>query len=252
MDLLTALRRMRQGEAAPAETSETDNRLRELRAALPSSADLSRSAESLQGPAPAMETPAGIEVANVESIATGKIVVLHGLAGVGQDVFNARMAVAGRKLRNGKFYAAGGDYQFAAIVDPANPLARVGLCMSRFGAGESLTAALHLREAMRLLPPLMETRLDLAKMMPPGAVEGELKILEERLTRAAGDSQAEPLLAFIAAFMHNSLGQTDQAKAAAAKIKATAGDDKLMGAFADYILTGNFPGHAATTQPAVK
>jgi len=172
-------------------------------------------------------------------------IVLHALAGTNQDSFNRYMARAGTKLKAGHFYDAAGDYELALIVNPNNPLANVGLGLASFGAGEPLSAGLCLRTAMERFPPLMETTLDFSAMMDKSVVEHRVTALDERL--AAKGEPPDPQLVFLATFMHRNLGHAEQAKAYAQQLQTVASGDKLLVAYANYILTGKRP--TATTKP---
>ena len=183
-----------------------------------------------------------------------EVLVIHGLAGVSPDLFNKHMGQAEKKLKAGKFYDAAGEYRFAMTVSPSNPLARMGLCLALFGAGEPLSAAIHLRRALQLLPPMMGTRLDLPAMLDEKIIAAQVKRLDKRLKEreeAAPDLQVrtEPGLAFLSAFIHHNLGQSAEAKEAARALQAAGGDDKLMQAYATFVLTGDRPDRKPSTAP---
>ncbi len=172
------------------------------------------------------------------------VVVIHGLAGISPDMFNQYMSAGSKKLKASEFYAAAKTYESAVAIDPENPMGRIGLGLARFGAGEPLSAALQLKRALRLLPPLMETHLDIPAMVDPNAVAPQL----ERLDARVGEGKAvQGQLAFLSAFMHHNLGHTEQAKSSARKLQKSAGDDRLMQAYAAHILTG---ATRLTTQPS--
>jgi len=167
-----------------------------------------------------------------------RFVIVHGLSGRSRDLFNRRMEEAAKKLKSGKFYDAVADYRLAAVIDPRNPLARVGAGLARFGAGEPLSAALALRRALELLPPLMETRLEILEMMDEEVVRGRLDRLDNRL---AEPDQAGGELAFLSVFIHQNLGEYEHAKVSGRKLRDLAGDDELLQTYARYVLTGKRP-----------
>ena len=173
-------------------------------------------------------------------------IVIHGLAGLSPDTFNMYMNRAKTLMKEGKYYDASQEYELAAIVDRTNPLAPLGACMSIFTAGEPFSAAIHLRKAMSLLPPLMETRVDISSMVKMEDFEAQLRTLEQRIANEPG--RIDPLLAYVSAFMHQNMGQTDQAKAAAKMLRDTNTKDTIFLAYANYVLTGQRP----TSQPANK
>lgn len=173
-------------------------------------------------------------------------IVIHGLAGLSPDSFNLYMNRAKNLMKQGKYYDASQEYEQAEVVDRSNPMAPLGAGMAIFTAGEPFSAAIYLRKAMSLLPPLMETRLDVGSMVKMADFETQLRLLDQRI--AAGNSRMDPLLLYVSAFMHQSIGQTGQAKAAAKLLQESNTKDKIFQAYATYVLTGQRP----TSQPATK
>jgi hypothetical protein len=172
-----------------------------------------------------------------------KGLVLHGLAGIGRDQFNTIMASAEKFLKEGKFYDAAGAYREAAALNPSNPLPRVGLSLSLFEAGESLGSAHQLRRAAEIFPPVLTSRLEVANMTDVDLIRRRLDFLETRLANST--LGPEPMLYFIAAFLHANLDQTDQAKEYAAKLQASGVEDLVLADYARFLLTGK-----ATSAPA--
>jgi len=201
------------------------------------------------------QVPSPGEIKIVE-IAKDKTVVLHGLAGVSTDQFNFHMGRAEKKLKAGRFYDAAGDYEIALTINASNPLAHVGLGLSLLAAGEPLSAAMYVRRAMEIFPPLMETRLDIPAMLDKDLVLRRLTGIQRRLDDAA--EKPDPSLVFLAAYVCQNLGQTDQAKRYAEQLQTLAEGDKLLSAYATYVLTGARPQatpmsattRAATATPA--
>jgi len=171
-------------------------------------------------------------------------IVIHGLAGLSPDSFNLYMNRAKTLMKQGKYYDASQEYELAEIVDRANPLAPLGASVSIFTAGEPFSAAIYLRKAMSLLPPLMETRLDVESMVKMTDFEAQLRLLDERIAKPGG--KMDPLLLYVSAFMHQSLGQTGQAKAAAKLLQESNTKDKIFQAYATFLITGQRP----ASQPA--
>lgn len=159
-------------------------------------------------------------------------VVLHALAGDGPDRFNRTMASAAAKLRARRYYDAAAEYAFAASLQPTNPLARLGGAVSLFCAGEPISAARHLRGAMLRYAAIMEVRLRLPHLVDAAAMKRQLAILDARLTTTDPD----PLLLFIAAYMHHGAGDTAAAKAYAKRLRSRAARDPLLRAFAESLL----------------
>ena len=212
---------------------------------------LDESAESLRPadePAPPARKPAG-KSADLVDIARDNRIVLHGLAGRSADAFNNHMNQAKRSLSEGKYYEAALEYQLAMTIDSRNPLARIGRGLALFAAGESLSAAINIRRAMELFPPIMETRLDVPMIMDPVAFDHQLDRVDERLAKEA--READPLLIFLGTYAHYSVGNLRIAKYYARKLHAAAGsDDALFRAYATFVLTGDRPAEQAATRPA--
>jgi len=167
-------------------------------------------------------------------------VVLHGLAGGSPDRFNRYMTAGQEKLKAGRYYQAAEQYELAMTLDAANPLARVGMGLALFAAGEPLSAAMNLRRALQLLPPMMEIRLDLPALLDAEVIERRTAELDARL--AEPKPRDELLLRFLATVIHRDLGHQDKAREHAERLRDIAGGDKLMAAFAQFILTGKRPG----------
>lgn len=186
---------------------------------------------------------------------TGKLVeyspekglVLHGLAGIGRDQFNTLMASAEKQLKEGKFYEAAEAYREAASQNPSNPLPRMGLSLALFSAGESLGSAQQLHRAVEMFPPLLTSHLEVVNVADANLIQRRLDFLATRL--AHSQAGPEPMLYFIAAFLHANLNQTDQAKAYATKLQASAGDDVILANYARFLLTGGATS-APSSQPA--
>jgi tetratricopeptide (TPR) repeat protein len=175
----------------------------------------------------------------------GDEVLLHSLAGAGKDSFNLFMTAAQAKMKEGKFYAAARDYDSALIINSANPLALEGQGMAKFAAGEPYSAAFAFSRAIQVFPPLMETRLDVAKLIDDKTFQTRLAALDQRLSIAP--DRDEPLLLMLATFLHQNAGQTEKAKAYAQLLKDSPKSTKLMQAYTTYVLTGKRP-----VQPATK
>jgi len=177
----------------------------------------------------------------------GEEVVVHGLAGREAHAFNIRLASAEKALREGRFYGAAEEFEAAAGLIPANPLPRVGSMLALLSAGEPYAAAVDLRGAMRLLPPLMEVRMDVGKLTGPQAevLRRRLSQLDERLASEGGD--ADPLLLFVAAYAHSQLGQRQEARSYAAALTRREDPGDVVSTYARYLRTGSL---APATQPA--
>ncbi|HDZ22559.1 hypothetical protein LCGC14_0284290 [marine sediment metagenome] len=179
------------------------------------------------------------------------LIVLTTLGGRHRDYFNDFMTKGDRALKDGRYYDAALEYRGALSVNPKNPLARLGAALALFGAGESYTAALHLRRAMALFPPLMETRLDIPSLMDPVTFDERLKAFKLDLKE---DSQKlerpEPLL--LAAYLHMCVGERLEARHYAHRLRAVAGRDEVYLAYARFVLTGKRPDEPDDETPVDK
>ncbi len=167
-------------------------------------------------------------------------VIVRSLAGRGNDLFNLTMRRAQHDLRAGKFYTAAGRYEQAMSLDPGNPLARIGYCLALFSAGESFSAARSLHAAMSTFPPMMETHVRLSEMLDAKTLSSRLGELDKRLS--APDGKNNVLLRMLAVFVTENSNRYRQAEAHAKVLKKIAGSDKLLAAYASYIITGFRPG----------
>lgn len=230
-DLLLGMRQVREARQRAEESPE---------GAAPQEGAVDATARALEATRePQAETPA------VEFAPTG--IVLRSLAGRNQDRFNRTMVAAEKRLRAGRYYDAAERYQVATLLSPGNPLARVGLGLSLFAAGEPLSAAGEFRRALQLFPPLMEARVDLANLLPRELVEAQLERFE--LPEDETGVRDRPM-AFVHTFMLRSIGDDEAARQAAERLAAAAGEDKLLAAYAQYVLTGKRPLEQSQTQPA--
>lgn len=190
------------------------------------------------------DTPEGLRPDEPEIVERdeGGGLILHGLAGRSRDRFNQYMSAAQAKLRSGAYEQAAQSYQYAITLDGQNPLARLGMSLSLLASGEPLRAALHLRRAMELFPPMMETRVDVAAIMDASALERQLLVVDKRLD--ASLNKVEPLLAFLSAYMHCNANEMEDANRYARRLRAAAADDPLYVAYAEFVLTGKRPTEA--------
>lgn len=196
----------------------------------------------------AMAKPAG---RIVETDASG--VVIRSLAGLDRGLFNVHMARGQEGLKAGRFYDAVEEFHLAGLSEPRNPLALMGMCVGRLGAGEPGAAADNLYDAMALFPPIMEPRLDLLRLMNAGVLERRMAELDRLIQDDKDDTR--PRLVMLAAYAHHSLGHEFLAKSAARKLQRSAAGDKLLLAFAEFVLTGRRvgqdpPGPAGSTATA--
>ena len=167
--------------------------------------------------------------------ATGGQIVLHGLGGKRLDRFNTHVSRGDRKIKQGRFYEAATHYETAQIADRSNPLAPVGAGLAYLGAGEPYRGSHFLQRALKVFPPLMGVRIDIDGILGKTVADQRLGQIEERLSGQVVE-QDVPLV-FLAAYIHANRGDVRQATVWAGKLKALAGDDPALSAYAEHVLS---------------
>lgn len=164
----------------------------------------------------------------------GRTVLIRSLAGESKDRFNIQMGRAGQQLRANKFYDAAFTYETASLQDSRNPLARVGRGLSLLGAGETLSASYEIERAMRLYPPLAQTRLDLPSMIAESIIRKQLSSLDERIETAG--PEARQRLEFLATYLYYNDKQFDKAKSYAQRLVKSIQNESLIRSYAENVL----------------
>jgi len=172
-------------------------------------------------------------------------IVVHGLAGQAQDMFNKYMTRGQAGLKDGRYYEAARSFDMAAILNNTNPMATIGQGLAVFGAGEFYSAAQLFRRALETFPPIMETKLNMADMLKEGDLATQLKDLNER---AASDEAETPLL-FLAAFVNFNADDAKTARAFAARLVKREDAKPVVKTFAIYVQTGKIPKELPAEQP---
>jgi hypothetical protein len=178
-----------------------------------------------------------------------KGVVVHSLAGRFRNPLNIRLELAEEKLKAGKFYEAAAAYEAAIETAPANPLPRIGVAISLFVAGEPYIAATQVRQAMELLPPVMETHVDIAKILGPQIETWKIRKLALD-ARVEESPSGDAMLRFLAVYVHQQSGEPGAAKSHASKLNEAAKDDKVLSTYATLVLTGRKPVESQTRPAA--
>ena len=180
------------------------------------------------------------EPVEAEDGQTDDLIAISFLGGEHRDYFNEFMTEGDELLRAGQYYDAADKYRGAITINPQNPMARLGAALALFGAGESYSAAMYLRSAMRLFPPLIETRLDIAAMMDVNTFDDRLDEFKRQIReRPELPERPGPLL--LATYLHNSIGQRVEARRYALRLRAVAHGDEIYQAYAQFVLTGQRP-----------
>jgi tetratricopeptide (TPR) repeat protein len=252
VDMLIGLRQSKTGQASPRAGNQTpanaQNQGADLTQAQPGS-PAGAADGSLRRPGvwKGQDTPADASdmlnygtgaKSRVEYI-PGKGVIVHSLAGTGNDMFNRQMASAEISMKAKKFYDAAEQYRTAAAVNPSNPLAWVGMGISLLAAREPSSASISFQRAMTAFPPLMEVRLDVNSMLNAEIFRTQLFMLDQRIDTGP-DANNQSLL-FLAAYLHYSVGQDDIAKDLARRLQAKSPESAVISSFVEFILTGKRP-----------
>jgi tetratricopeptide (TPR) repeat protein len=120
------------------------------------------------------------------------------------------LALGEQLMKQGKYYHAADAFEKAAIHDSAGPAALLARAHALFAAGEFISSAHSLNQALVQNPKLLETKIDLLDLL------GDAKKLQRRLTeldRLQKQSQ-NPALLFLHGYVLFSNGDLAQAKTA--------------------------------------
>ena len=169
------------------------------------------------------------------------MVLIHALAGRRRTNFNLYLQEGQSLLKGEKYYSAADQFELAAMAVATNPLARVGWGLAMLAAGEPLSAAVHFRAAIEIFPPLMETRFNFKEMIDPEHLKNRTTEVNSRL-----NAQAKPdaMLAFLATYLPFNARSAVDSKFYAGKLAQAAGNDKILAAYARFVLTGKRPDQA--------
>jgi hypothetical protein len=168
------------------------------------------------------------------------LIIIRTLGGRHRDHFNQFMNEGGRLLKAGRYYDAADKYRAAVIVNPHNPMARIGSALALFGAGESFSGGYHLRRAMELFPPLMETRLNITGMVEMKAFSQRLDDLKDALAEQAG-AYDSPVTLLLGAYLCASMNEQANARRYAYRLGAASGGNPIYSAYSEFLITGKRP-----------
>lgn len=111
-------------------------------------------------------------------------------------------------LKQGKYYKSADSFSMAAIWQPNNGLVYVGQSWALFGAGEYMSSAYYLNQAITLNPELAAQKMDITALM------AERDVYENRLVEMAEWQKRSQSgeLAFLMAYFYWQDGKTDKAQ----------------------------------------
>jgi hypothetical protein len=122
--------------------------------------------------------------------------------------FQTYMQKADDLLQKGTYYRAANAYSTAIIYDISNGRAHLGKAHALFGAGEYMSSAYFLHQALKLDPKLANTRTDLRKFfIDPKKFQTRLKELSDWQTRSNA-----PELKFLQGYVLSQTGAAAQGK----------------------------------------
>ncbi len=167
----------------------------------------------------------------------GPQIIVHNLAGAGQDPFNRFMRRGRKLMTQGRYYQALQQYELASLTRSQNPLGYLGQSLASFMAGEWFNSSAQLRQALTMFPPLIETRLDIANLIPPKEFDARLKALE----KWAASVPDQPSVLFLSAWLSFNAGDQKAAADKARELLKRDDIDKFIRVFSEYIVTGKKP-----------
>ncbi len=135
--------------------------------------------------------------------------------GKGESELNKRLKLAEQLLADGQYYKAADQYNFARIMDPQNPLPRLGRAMAFLAAGNYMTSTTNLFAAIQMFSPLAYFDLKMDAFLPDLRVLDRRRAeLEQRLERRE-DFRLRFLLGFAEYYSGlKDIGLKDMTKAA--------------------------------------
>ena len=130
------------------------------------------------------------------------------LAAFKNDNFNKHLRLAEAYLKEGKYYQASSAYSLAELYKPGDPVVYAGKSQALFAAGEFMSSAYYLSEAVRVFPGIVKIKIDIV------AIVGDRDVLESRA------SDVEELikefnsveLKYLLSYVYYQMGRLDRAK----------------------------------------
>lgn len=145
--------------------------------------------------------------------------------GTEESVINAYLAEAEKDLREGQYYRAARTFEMARVIDPGNPLPLLGQAMAYLAAGDYLSSANRLFQAIERFEALSQFRIDLEAFIPDVAAMDRRRADLERRLEAGDDYRLRFLLGY--AEFHSGLEERGIAEMSRAAADAPAALDVL-------------------------
>ena len=140
-----------------------------------------------------MAGPAAMALAGQEEGAIGP---LKTFVGTESSEVNRHMAYAEEAMKAGRYYRAAEGYDLARMVSPDNPLPALGRCMAFMAAGDYVSSAVSLFDAIRLFDSLSTFDVDLKAFLPDLKALDSRRADMERLLQVRDDGRMRFLLGF--------------------------------------------------------
>ena len=127
------------------------------------------------------ERPAEISMSELMAAAKAKAILGEhkSFAAMSDDKFNEYLRAAETYLTQGRYYRAADAFTLASLYKPNDPLAYAGKSHALFAAGEYMSSALYLSQALEIFPEYALFKIDLATMI------GDKDRVEMRMLDAA-------------------------------------------------------------------
>jgi hypothetical protein len=167
------------------------------------------------------------------------------LGGARKTTFNQLLAEGEADLTSGKYIEAVNTFHHAAMMDPQQPLARVGLIHAQMGAGMVISAARDLRLLLDAHPELTLVRYDPKLLPPPQRLEWLRFQIQDMLD--ASSTTEEPAL--LLAYMGYQVNSPALAEYGLTLAQARAPADPLISFLRAAWLKSFVAGAPAATQP---
>jgi hypothetical protein len=168
------------------------------------------------------------------------------LAGVRKTQFNQLMAEGEAHLANERYIDAVRTFRHAVMMEPRQPLTRVGLVHAEMGAGMIVSAARDLRQLFDAYPQLAALRYDPKLLPPPARLVWVRQQLEDMLNVSAAAEEPALLMAYLG-YQVNSPSLVEYGLSLA---QARAPSDPLISFLRAVWLKSYIGNGRPTTQPA--
>jgi len=130
------------------------------------------------------------------------------LAAFTNDKFNNHLRLAEAYLKEGKYYRASSAYSLAEMYKPGDPIVYAGKSQALFAAGEFMSSAYYLSEAVEIFPEIVKIKIDLV------AIVGDRDVLESRASDVEEiiEKFNSVELKYLLSYVYYQMGRLERAK----------------------------------------